>query len=73
MSKKDIGKHRSSGDQGAGPTSSVGSDARADIGQAIGSKLRKLYSDAAEAPIPDRFTDLLNQLDSGKKKGQSNE
>lgn len=32
------------------------------IPAAIGNKLRKLYGDVAREPVPDRFTELLEQL-----------
>jgi hypothetical protein len=33
----------------------------------IGAKLRQLYSDMAQEPVPDRFIELLKQLEQGKK------
>lgn len=42
------------------------SEAEAEIGAAIGKKLRKLYGDIASEPVPDRFADLLKQLEQDK-------
>ena len=34
----------------------------------IGAKLRQLYSNMVEEPVPDRFIELLKQLEQGKKR-----
>jgi hypothetical protein len=35
----------------------------AEIGELIGKELRNLYDDVVAQPVPDRFLDLLNQLE----------
>ncbi|MCC2098248.1 MAG: hypothetical protein KDJ29_15230 [Hyphomicrobiales bacterium] len=44
-------------------------EANADIGAAIGERLKRLYKEAADQAVPDRFTDLLDQL---QRKERSN-
>lgn len=39
------------------------------VGSAIGQKLRKLYSEIASEPVPDRFADLLRQLEKDESEG----
>jgi len=39
------------------------------IDRAIGAKLRALYDEVAREPVPDRFIELLKQLDE-KKPGE---
>jgi len=34
----------------------------------IGAKLRELYSNMVEEPVPNRFVELLKQLEQGKKR-----
>lgn len=36
------------------------------IDRAIGAKLRALYDEVAREPVPDRFVELLKQLDDKK-------
>ena len=36
-----------------------------DVGEQIGSELRGLYADVVSQPVPDRFLDLLNRLETG--------
>jgi hypothetical protein len=36
-----------------------------DIGEQIGRELRGLYADVVSQPVPDRFLDLLNKLETG--------
>ncbi len=36
------------------------------IDRAIGAKLRALYDEVAREPVPDRFVELLKQLDEKK-------
>jgi len=36
------------------------------IDRAIGAKLRALYDEVAREPVPDRFIELLKQLDDKK-------
>ncbi|MGP9819993.1 NepR family anti-sigma factor [Salinarimonas sp. NSM] len=54
--------------QGGDP-GSVSSDPRLDraIQSRIGDQLRAMYSDLMDQPVPDRFKDLLAQLDSQNK------
>ena len=33
----------------------------------LGDKLKQVYSDIASEPVPDRFIDLINQLEKQKK------
>lgn len=35
------------------------------VRKAIGDKLRALYDEVAQEPVPDRFTDLLKRLEAG--------
>nr|BAN84084.1 anti-sigma factor [Methylosinus sp. B4S] len=35
-----------------------------DLGEQIGEQLRGIYDDVLNQPIPDRFLELLNQLES---------
>jgi hypothetical protein len=55
------------------PTSPQGaSSARAPdpvVEEAISRQLRKLYDDVASEPVPDRFTELLKQLEQQDGKG----
>jgi hypothetical protein len=39
------------------------------IERAIGARLRALYDEVAQEPVPDRFVELLKQLDDKKPKG----
>lgn len=42
--------------------------------QQIDENLRRVYSEAAEEPVPDRFTQLLDQLrqqETAKKSGEN--
>lgn len=34
----------------------------------VGNKLKQLYADVVAEPVPDRFMDLIEQLDSGPEK-----
>lgn len=36
------------------------------IDRAIGARLRALYDEVAQEPVPDRFVELLRQLDEKK-------
>lgn len=38
-----------------------------DIQTRLGDKLREVYSDVVNEPVPDRFVDLLNQLEQSEK------
>lgn len=40
-----------------------------DVQSKIGQQLRAMYDDVVSEGIPDRFTDMLRQLDEGKKEG----
>jgi hypothetical protein len=39
------------------------------IDRAIGTRLRALYDEVAREPVPDRFVELLRQLDGKKPDG----
>ena len=39
------------------------------VEEAISRKLRKLYDEVASEPVPDRFTELLKQLEQQDGKG----
>lgn len=39
------------------------------VEEAISRQLRKLYDDVASEPVPDRFTELLKQLEQQDGKG----
>ena len=48
-------------------SSALGRGSRADQATAqIGSRLRKMYDDVVDEPIPDEFKALLDQLDEGE-------
>jgi hypothetical protein len=38
------------------------------VERAIGSRLRAYYDEVAREPVPDRFVELLKQLDTESKK-----
>lgn len=42
-----------------------GTGGSTEIGDQIGKELRGLYDDIVAQPVPDRFLDLLNQLEAG--------
>jgi hypothetical protein len=48
----------------AGKKRAVGSS----VERAIGSRLRAYYDEVAREPVPDRFVELLKQLDNESKK-----
>jgi hypothetical protein len=48
------------------PRAELGRDIQAKIGQ----QLRAMYDDVVEQGVPDRFTKLLNQLDTGEHTGK---
>ncbi|MFD0916485.1 NepR family anti-sigma factor [Pseudahrensia aquimaris] len=41
---------------------------KADIQAKIGEKLKEAYADVVNEPVPDRFLDLLNQLEASSPK-----
>ena len=43
-------------------------DSAALVSTAIGQKLKRLYDDVAQEPVPDRFAELLKQLEAQEKK-----
>jgi Anti-sigma factor NepR len=51
-----------------GPRAELGRNIQATIGL----QLRAMYDDVVKQGVPDRFTELLNQLDSGDQKGSHN-
>jgi Anti-sigma factor NepR len=50
---------------GSGPGEGEGLDAR--LQAQIGQKLKAMFDEVANAPIPDKFLSLLNQLDGLEK------
>jgi hypothetical protein len=46
-----------------------GNTANDEIPDAIAKKLKALYDSVAQEPVPDRFTELLDQLDREKGDG----
>ena len=66
----------STGSAGANPDETTGSEQpAADPSDQFNRKLREVYSDVLDAPVPDRFLDLLAKLDeksAGKKEPGSN-
>lgn len=40
-----------------------------DVQGKIGQQLRSMYDDVVSEGVPDRFTEMLRQLDEGKKEG----
>jgi hypothetical protein len=40
-----------------------------DVQSKIGQQLRSMYDDVVSEGVPDRFTEMLRQLDEGKKEG----
>jgi len=69
-SKQPIGDAASSEDASSSarkePSAKLGRDIQANLGQ----QLRAMYDDVVKQGVPDRFTDLLNQLKTGNDKGQ---
>lgn len=49
-----------------GPSAKLGRDVQAKIGQ----QLRTMYDEVIKQGVPDRFTELLNQLGAGDEKGK---
>lgn len=48
------------------PSAKLGRDIQAKIGQ----QLRTMYDEVVKQGVPDRFTELLNQLGAGDQKGK---
>ncbi len=44
-----------------------------DVQSKIGQQLRAMYDDVVSAGVPDRFTEMLQQLDEHKKEQQEQE
>lgn len=42
-----------------------------DVQRKIGSQLRAMYDDVVRQGVPDRFTELLSQLDEQSNKGKN--
>ena len=51
-------------DQGPGRASGTPRPSGADVHAYIGRQLRAVYDDVAKQPVPDRFLELMKQLDS---------
>lgn len=56
----------SSNTNGNGDDTDAG--AQAAIQVKLGQKLKEVYADVVNEPVPDRFVDLLNQLENSEKK-----
>jgi hypothetical protein len=56
--------NRSSEGAPAGDNSSTPRPVSADMQQFIGRQLRAVFDDVAKQPVPDRFLELMKQLDS---------
>jgi hypothetical protein len=50
--------------EGAGASGKGRGKAKGDLGTQIGFQLRNLYDDVLNQPVPDRFLDLLGQLEA---------
>jgi hypothetical protein len=48
----------------SGPPGKSRGKAKGDVGTQIGFQLRNLYDDVLSQPVPDRFLDLLSQLET---------
>jgi Anti-sigma factor NepR len=55
---------RKSKDQKDQMKASTASSAKPPVYDIIGRRLREFYDDVAHQPVPDRFAELLNQLES---------
>ena len=49
----------------------MNNSARPEVADLIGQRLRSYYNTVAEQPVPDRFMDLLNQLEAASKPKKS--
>ncbi len=49
----------------------IKTSAKPQVSDLIGQRLRNYYQEVASEPIPDRFMDLLNQLDAASAKKKS--
>ena len=58
---------------GASTNGKLGTDPKLDSGsqKRIGDQLRAMYDELMQQPVPDRFRDLLDQLDKNGQKGGS--
>ena len=63
-----MAKKSASGDV-AGKEKMDGTKEHTVIDRAIGTRLRALYDEVAREPVPDRFVELLRQLDDKKTDG----
>ena len=46
--------------------------AKPEVSDLIGQRLRKFYNEVAEQPVPDRFMDLLSQLEAATTPKKTN-
>jgi hypothetical protein len=53
------------------PEAKTGSGLTREIQAKIGQQLRAMYDDVVQEGVPDRFADLLRQLDKQSDEGQS--
>lgn len=68
----DIGPQAGSGGstgQGPGRASGTPRPSGADVHAYIGRQLRAVYDDVAKQPVPDRFLELMKQLDTKTSEG----
>lgn len=49
------------------PGDANGATVRRDVQTKLGEKLKEVYADVVNEPVPDRFVDLLNQLEQSEK------
>jgi hypothetical protein len=64
-----MAKKSSSGETAGKDKMDVRAKEQAVIDRAIGTRLRALYDEVAREPVPDRFVELLRQLDDKKTDG----
>jgi hypothetical protein len=64
-SEQGLASERASGKSGASDSS--GSKQKKDLGFQSRSQLRSLYDDVLDGPVPERFLDLLSQLEENPK------
>lgn len=58
-------KRNAPGGKAPGKGKPMGSPRSNEMGEQIGRELRGLYDDVVAQPVPDRFLDLLNRLETG--------
>lgn len=53
-------------------TAMIHSSTKPEVADLIGQRLRNYYDEVARQPVPDRFTDLLNQLEAASAQKKTN-